>query len=138
MKLTIKPFARKLTVISTTVLLASGCAAVAEPQVADKSASNNQVMAPESGENILLYSDECITEREVVDAQKMWGDGIARIGKVFSDGGDYSKEAADFIQQMYGYDLSSVLFKPTLAANDQFRSSFDAALSYFVGGFFYQ
>lgn len=82
----------------------------------------------------LLYSDECITEREVVEAQKMWGDGIVRIGKVFTDKGDYSEEAADFIQKMYGYDLSSVLFKPTLAANDQFRSSFDAALSYFVGG----
>jgi hypothetical protein len=64
----------------------------------------------------LLYSDECITEREVVEAQKMWGEGIVRIGRVFSDGGDFSGEAADFIQDMYGYDLSSVLFKPTLAA----------------------
>ena len=43
-------------------------------------------------------------------------------------------KATDNAQAMYGYDLSSVLFKPTLAANDQFRSSFDAALSYFVGG----
>lgn len=43
-------------------------------------------------------------------------------------------EAADFIQDMYGYDLSSVLFKRTLASDDQFRSSFDATLSYFVAG----
>ena len=89
---------------------------------------------PDLNDNALLYSDECITEREVVEAQKMWGAGIVRIGKVFSDKGDYSKEAADFIQEMYGYDLSSVLFKPTLASTDQFRSSFDAALSYFVAG----
>lgn len=82
----------------------------------------------------LLYSDQCITEREVVEAQKLWGSGIVRIGQVFTQKGDYSKEAADFIQDMYGYDLSSVLFKPTLASDDQFRSSFDAALSYFVGG----
>lgn len=82
----------------------------------------------------LLYSDECITEREVVDAQKLWGAGIVRIGNVFTHKGDYSKEAADFIQEMYGYDLSSVLFKPTLASDYQFRSSFDAALSYFVAG----
>lgn len=82
----------------------------------------------------LLYSDECITEREVIEAQKLWGDGIVRIGKVYTNQGDYSKEAADFIQEMYGYDLSSVLFKPTLASDDQFRSSFDAALSYFVAG----
>lgn len=82
----------------------------------------------------LLYSDECITEREVIEAQKLWGQGIVRIGKVYTDQGDYSGEAADFIQDMYGYDLSSVLFKPTLASDDQFRSSFDAALSYFVAG----
>ena len=84
-------------------------------------------------DNQLLYSDVCISEREVVEAQKMWGDGIVRIGSVFSAKGDYKTEAADFIQDMYGYDLSSVLFKPTLAAKVQFRSSFDAALSYFVG-----
>lgn len=87
-----------------------------------------------SEENALLYSDECISELEVVEAQKQWGDGIVRIGNVFSKGGDYSKEAAEFIQEMYGYDLGSVLFKPTLASERQFRPSFDAALSYFVGG----
>lgn len=97
--------------------------------------SNQELNSNENADHSpLLYSDECITEREVVEAQKLWGDGIVRIGKVFSDNGDYSKEAADFIQEMYGYDLSSVLFKPTLASDDQFRSSFDAVLSYFVGG----
>lgn len=97
---------------------------------------NNEVKSNQSNaeQDALLYSAECITEREVVEAQKLWGDGIVRIGKVFSENGDYTTEAADFIQEMYGYDLSSVLFKPTLASEDQFRSSFDAALSYFVGG----
>ncbi len=84
--------------------------------------------------NVSTLSDECITEREVVEAQALWGQGIVRIGKVFTDKGDYTKEAADFIQEMYGYDLGSVLFKPTLASTNQFRPSFDAALSYFVGG----
>lgn len=91
-------------------------------------------VSKDADHNPLLYSDECITEREVIEAQKQWGNGIVRIGKVYTDKGDYSKEAADFIQDMYGYDLSSVLFKPTLASDDQFRLSFDAALSYFVGG----
>lgn len=99
-------------------------------------ANTTQTVTPDvsEDESTLLYSSECITEREVVEAQKEWGDGIVRIGKVFTDKGDYTKEAADFIQKMYGYDLSSVLFKPTLASEDQFRSSFDAALSYFVAG----
>ncbi|QYJ67936.1 phosphoribosyl-AMP cyclohydrolase [Flavobacterium litorale] len=91
-------------------------------------------VSKDADHNPLLYSDECITEREVIEAQKQWGNGIVRIGKIYTDEGDYSKEAADFIQEMYGYDLSSVLFKPTLASDDQFRLSFDAALSYFVGG----
>lgn len=96
--------------------------------------TNAKSVNEDANHDPLLYSDECITEREVIESQKLWGDGIVRIGKVFSDKGDYSKEAADFIQEIYGYDLSSVLFKPTLASDDQFRSSFDAALSYFVGG----
>ena len=77
---------------------------------------------------------ECITEQEVIEAQKAWGDGIVRIGKVFTDGGDYRQAAADHISRFYAYDQSLVLFKPTLASVEQFRPSFDGALSYFVGG----
>ncbi|MEO1658427.1 MAG: phosphoribosyl-AMP cyclohydrolase [Pseudomonadota bacterium] len=80
------------------------------------------------------YSDECITEQEVVAAQVAWGEGIVDIGRVYSQGGDYSKAASDHINRFYAYDLSLVLFKPTLAADEQFRASFDGALSYFVGG----
>lgn len=80
-----------------------------------------------------IYSPNCITEAEVIAAQKEWGKGIVKIGKVFSEGGDYTKAATDHIQNLYGYDLSSVLFKPTLASLEQFRGSFDGALSYFVG-----
>ena len=76
----------------------------------------------------------CITEKEVVDAQQAWGEGIVKIGTVYSEGGDYRTAAARHIDEFYAYDLSLVLFKPTLAAQDQFRTSFDSALSYFVGG----
>ena len=75
-----------------------------------------------------------ITEKEVVAAQKAWGEDIVKIGKVYSGGGDYSAAAAAHIDQFYAYDLSLVLFKPTLAFVDQFRTSFDSALSYFLGG----
>ena len=76
----------------------------------------------------------CITEKEVVAAQKAWGEGIIAIGKTYNEGGDYSAAAASHIDQFYADDLSLVLFKPTLASVAQFRTSFDAALSYFVGG----
>jgi hypothetical protein len=76
----------------------------------------------------------CITEQEVVAAQKAWGEGIVEIGRVYSAGGDASAAAAEHINRFYGYDQSLVLFKPTLAADEQFRITFDSALSYFVGG----
>ena len=81
-----------------------------------------------------IYSQDCITEQEVVAAQQAWGKGIVQIGEVYSSGGDVRKAAADHINAFYGYDLSLVLFKPTLASQEQFRASFDGALSYFVGG----
>lgn len=79
-------------------------------------------------------SGKCITEQEVVAAQKAWGEGIVKIGEVYTAGGDYSAAAASHIDRFYAYDLSLVLFKPTLASVAQFRTSFDSALSYFVGG----
>lgn len=84
--------------------------------------------------NALLYSDNCISEAEVIEAQTAWGNGIVNIGKAYASNGDYVQAAKDHIQNFYGYDLGSVLFKPTLAAQKQFRNTFDAALSYFVGG----
>ena len=81
-----------------------------------------------------VQSDQCITSSEVVATQKEWGEGIVKIGQVFTDGGDYKQTAKNHIEKLYGYDLGIVLFKPTLASDDQFRETFDQALSYFVGG----
>jgi len=88
----------------------------------------------ESRTGELGYSEQCITEQEVVEAQQSWGNGIVEIGQVYSDGGDYVEAASNHINQFYAYDLGLVLFKPTLASADQFRESFEGALSYFVGG----
>ncbi|MEM6603877.1 MAG: phosphoribosyl-AMP cyclohydrolase [Pseudomonadota bacterium] len=75
-----------------------------------------------------------ITKQDVLMAQKQWGEGIVAIGQAYQSNGDYKSKAAEHIRELYAYDQSEVLFKPTLASNDQFRESFDAALSYFVGG----
>lgn len=88
----------------------------------------------QTASNRVLYSSDCITEAELVEAQQEWGEGIVKIGKIYSAGGDYTQAAKQHIQDLYGYDLSLVLFKPTLASDEQFRGTFDAALSYFVGG----
>ncbi len=75
-----------------------------------------------------------ITAEEVAAAQQGWGEGIVNIGKVFTEEGDYRQAATDHINTFYAYeDGAEILFKPTLAAEDQFRGTFDEALSYFVG-----
>jgi hypothetical protein len=70
-----------------------------------------------------------------VDAlKKAWGEGIVEIGAVHTEGGDYRAAASKHIEAFYAYGEEDVLFKPTLASEDQFRGTFDEALSYFVGG----
>jgi len=75
-----------------------------------------------------------ITEQEILDAQKAWGEGIVKIGNVFLQQGDYTDTARKHIEEFYNYEEGDVLFKPTLASEKQFRTDFEGALSYFVGG----
>lgn len=74
-----------------------------------------------------------ISKQEVINAQETWGNGIVAIAKAHTDGGDYKARATSHIDDLYAYGLSDVMFKPTLAAQDQFRETFDEALSYFIG-----
>ena len=69
---------------------------------------------------------------EVKDAQRAWGEGIVAIATAHTNGGDYVGLATDHVNTLYAYQMGPVLFKPTLAATDQFRPTFDTALSYFV------
>lgn len=78
-------------------------------------------------------SDVGVTQAEVLAAQEAWGDGIVAISSVHSNGGDYEARAREHIDTLYAYGESPVMFKPTLAAEDQFRETFDEALSYFIG-----
>lgn len=71
-----------------------------------------------------------ITKDEILAAQKAWGDGIVTIGK----SEDHKKAALKHINTLYGYNIGTVLFKPTKASVVQFRDDKDEALSYFVGG----
>ena len=74
-----------------------------------------------------------IAKQTVIDAQQTWGNGIVAIAKVHAEGGDYTARATQHINDLYAYGETDVMFKPTLAAEDQFRETFDEALSYFVG-----
>jgi hypothetical protein len=74
-----------------------------------------------------------ISAEEVMKAQKTWGEGIVHIGKKYTKGGDYVKAAENHINSLYAYGMTDVLFKPTKAAEKQFRMDYEGALSYFVG-----
>lgn len=92
---------------------------------------------PQNNENTAITKTETttnITEQEVLDVQKAWGEGIVIIGKVHLENGDYKTAAIEHINNFYNYQEGSVLFKPTLASEKQFRTDFQGALSYFVGG----
>ncbi len=78
-------------------------------------------------------SDKGITKDDVIAAQKEWGEGIVAISSVHSSGGDYAARATEHINTLYAYGETDVMFKPTLAADDQFRETFDEALAYFIG-----
>ena len=79
-------------------------------------------------------SDVLISEQEVLDAQKIWSEGVVRIGQTYLENGDYETELVNFVDDVYGFNLGVVLFKPTLASVKQFRTSKEGALSYFIGG----
>ena len=75
-----------------------------------------------------------ISEQDIIKAQELWAENIIKIGKIYLEKGDYKDFARKFVKNFYGYDFGKVLFKPTLASINQFRNTFDDALSYFVKG----
>ncbi|MDJ0941752.1 MAG: phosphoribosyl-AMP cyclohydrolase [Woeseiaceae bacterium] len=77
-----------------------------------------------------------ITEQELVDARKVWGDALVAVSKAFEEGGiDAATDVANgALDAAYGYNLGPVLFKPTLASGEKtFRPTREGALAYFVG-----
>ncbi len=77
-----------------------------------------------------------ITEQELTEARKIWGDALVAVSEAFDESGiEAATEIANqAIDAAYGYNLGPVLFKPTLASGDQtFRPDRVGALSYFVG-----
>jgi hypothetical protein len=76
---------------------------------------------------------QAIEKADVIASQEEWGEGIVDIAAMHAAGGDYAARAREHIDTLYAYGMTDVMFKPTLAADDQFRETFDEALSYFIG-----
>ena len=73
-----------------------------------------------------------ITREGIEKAQQAWGEGIVAMASAHLEEGDYVGIAQNHVETLYAYGMSTVLFKPTLAAVEQFRPTFEQALCYFV------
>ena len=75
-----------------------------------------------------------ITKSQIHEAQKKWGDGIVKIGSLKDNESECLEFTKSFLNSLYDFENNDVLFKPTKAAEEQFRPNFQMALSYFLGG----
>ncbi len=115
-----------LVLIPGSILAASCNENGSSANDADSQTSNNSSNSQ--------VSNNCITEKEVIKAQETWANAIVEIGETYKNKGDYKTVAANTVDNLYGYDEGKVLFKPTKAAEGQFRLTEEDALSYFVKG----
>ena len=58
-----------------------------------------------------------ITKNKIIEAQKKWGDGIVKIGTLINDESACTEFATGFINSLYDFKNSEVLFKPRLQKN---------------------
>ena len=75
-----------------------------------------------------------ISIKEVENIQKDWGVNLVKLGSLKGNFEACENEASKMIKKLYGYNNGIVLFKPTKAKENQFRLSFEGAISYFIGG----
>ena len=75
-----------------------------------------------------------ITKSQIHETQKKWGDGIVKIGALKDNESECLEFTSLFLNSLYDFENNDVLFKPTKAADEQFRPNFQMALSYFLGG----
>ncbi|OIQ20602.1 MAG: hypothetical protein BM556_01300 [Bacteriovorax sp. MedPE-SWde] len=73
-----------------------------------------------------------MTKTDILKVQNKWADAVIHIGRAFKQKEDYVEVAHLLIAELYAYEFSNVLFKPTKASEEQFRNTKEKALSYFI------
>jgi len=64
-----------------------------------------------------------ITQEEVTEAQKLWGEGVVKIGTLEDSGGECTLFTSSFLDDRYALESGTVLFKPTKFKIEQFRAT---------------
>ena len=75
-----------------------------------------------------------ISIEDIELAQAKWGENLIKIGSLKTNRNASEKATESMLNELYAFDLGKVLFKPTKAAEIQFRLNLEAAKSYFIGG----
>ncbi len=78
-----------------------------------------------------------MTKKEMVNLvtqmQRRWANIVIEIGEEYKKKNNIDNLTSELMQKIYAFDYCDVLFKPTMAKEDQFRSSKEEFLSYFLG-----
>ena len=75
-----------------------------------------------------------ITKEQVRQVQNEWGFGVVKMGSLKHNRAECEAFTSKFLDTFYAYEISSVLFKPTKCAIEQFRPTKVQAMSYFIAG----
>ena len=78
-----------------------------------------------------------MVNKEIIDlvtaTQQKWGNLVIEIGNAYKKNQSLENLTSDLLHNIYAFNHCEVLFKPTLAKNNQFRTTKDEFLSYFLG-----
>jgi len=69
----------------------------------------------------------------VTITQQKWADTVLEIGKAYKKKINLEKLVFELLHNVYAFNYCEVLFKPTLAKYNQFRSTKEEFISYFLG-----
>ncbi len=72
-------------------------------------------------------------EELVETAQRKWANMVLEIGQAYKKKNNLDNLVYELLHEIYAFDHCDVLFKPTLAKNDQFRTTKEEFVSYFLG-----
>jgi len=100
-------------------------------------AASLTLMGLANGALATVVANQAITEAEVRNAQTAWCKALVDISQTGANKGQAAAKALaeQVIDAAYGYQMGTVLFKPTLTVAPQtFRTTRAGALAYFVGG----
>lgn len=121
---------KKIFLFSAMMLTLAGCTIHrSEEETTTSSVESTNAKGP------LVIKKEQITVVEVNKAREDWANAVIAIGAAGEESLEKAKEKArEVVESQYAFDEGTVLFKPTKAAQQPFRSTKAEAISYFVGG----